>query len=104
MSQPHGNSDAKGFGRVPNGLFVLSYNVIEVIPMCYEVLNKNNIHQTHQFIIQVGYMFRPLLGHHQAFLLNHVIKTLRTLLGSQLMFTKYEMMSCLTNLMQIRMS
>ena len=31
-------------------------------------------------------MFRPLYGHHQAFLLNHVIKTLRTLLGSQLMF------------------
>jgi len=50
--------------------------------------------QTHLSIIQVGYMFRPLYGHHQAFLLNHVIKTLRTLLGSQLMFTKYEMISC----------
>ena len=36
-------------------------------------------------------MFRPLLGHHQAFLLNHVIKTLRTLLGSQLTFAKCEM-------------
>ena len=36
------------------------------------------------FIIQLGYMFRPLYGHHQAYHLNHVIKTLRTLLESQL--------------------
>jgi len=41
-----------------------------------------------KFIIQVFYMFRTLQGHHQGFLLNHVIKTLRTLLVSQLMFTK----------------
>jgi len=27
--------------------------------------------------MQVGYMFRPLYVHHQTFLLNHVIKTLR---------------------------
>jgi len=47
--------------------------------------------QTYQFIIKIGYMFRQIYGHHQAFLLNHVIKTLRTLLGSQLMFTKCEM-------------
>ena len=36
------------------------------------------------FIIQLGYMFRPLYGHHQTHHLNLVIKTLRTLLGSQL--------------------
>jgi hypothetical protein len=27
-------------------------------------------------------MFRPLQGHHQAFFLNHVVRMLRTLLGS----------------------
>jgi len=31
-----------------------------------------------KFIIYLGYMFRPLCDHHQAFHLNHVIKTLRT--------------------------
>jgi len=54
--------------------------------------------------MQVGYMFRHLEGHYQAFLLNHVIKTLRTLLGSELMFTECKMMSCLTNLIQVTMS
>jgi hypothetical protein len=34
-------------------------------------------------------MFRPLQGHHQVFLLNHAIKMLRTLLGSQLMFLMF---------------
>jgi len=37
--------------------------------------------------MQVGYMFRPLQCHHQAFLLNHVVKRLHALLESQLMFT-----------------
>jgi len=43
-------------------------------------------------------MFRPLQGHYQTFLLNNVIKTLSTLLGSQVMFTKCEVISCLTSL------
>ena len=36
------------------------------------------------FILQIDYILLPLYGHHQAYHLNHVIKTLRTLLGSQL--------------------
>jgi len=71
--------------------------MVKVIPMCYEVIKKTILRQTHQLIIPVGYMFRHLYGRHQA-LLNHVIETLRTLLGSKLMFTKCEMISCLTNL------
>ena len=44
------------------------------------------LRQTYQFfIIKLRYMFRPLWGHRQAFHLNHVYKTLRTLLGSHFM-------------------
>jgi len=40
--------------------------------------NKLKVRQTHQHLVKViGCMF-----HHQAFQLNQVIKTLRTLLGS----------------------
>jgi hypothetical protein len=53
------------------------------------------------FITHLAYMFRPLQGHHQAFHLN-VIKTLRTLLGSQLMFARYEVTSRLKNSIQIK--
>jgi len=42
-------------------------------------------------------MFRPLYGHHQAYHLNHVIKTLRTLLGSQLCLQNFEMTFCKHN-------
>ena len=44
---------------------------------------------TTSFIVYLGYMFRPLWGHHQAFHLSHVIKTLHTSLGSHVLFTRY---------------
>ena len=45
------------------------------------------------FIIYLGYIFRHLYGHHQDFHLNHVIKTVRTLLGSQLCSQNFEITS-----------
>ena len=47
-------------------------------------------------------MFRPLYGHHQAYHLNHVIKRLRTLLGSQLCLQNFEMTSRLRIYIQIK--
>jgi len=47
-------------------------------------------------------MFRPLYGHHQAYHLNHVIKTLHTLLGSQLRLQNFEMTSRLRIFIQIK--
>ena len=41
------------------------------------------VRQTHPYLLKMlGYMFRSLKDHYQAFMLNQVIKTLRTLLGS----------------------
>ena len=48
-------------------------------------------------LIKLAIFLDPYKGHHQGFLLNQSIKTLRTLLGSLLMFIKCEMISCLKN-------